>query len=220
MQIMLRHVEQEYTQCLAYGNRSKAMGALRVPVDPFTPFDFQLFRLGAWFMFFFFSVVVLLVAVLFSDLNFPEAAAHFTMFRGLLYPTLMTGLIAIDVYIWKKHHINYLLIFGLDHRSYTNHIEVPCSRHPVPLRNSPLTRLCLDDGAGWFPRHPVERYRLSLRLSRRCTLRALPLPAGHPPSSYARLPPASGQHPTPQGYSLGLEDHMADDCRPILLCNL
>eukprot|EP00045_Choanoeca_perplexa_P011859 m.127141 g.127141 ORF g.127141 m.127141 type:complete len:741 (-) comp15794_c0_seq3:99-2321(-) len=124
MQIMLRHVEQEYTQCLAYGNRSRAMEALRVPIDPFTPFDFQMFRLGAWLTVFLFSVIVLVVAMLASKLHFPEPTAHFTMFRGLLYPTLMTALIAIDVYIWKKHHINYLLIFGLDHRSYTNHIDM------------------------------------------------------------------------------------------------
>lgn len=78
-------------------------------------------------MFFLFSVIVIIIAATTADRGtFSSASAHFTMFRGLLYPTLMTALIAIDVYIWKKHRIDYLLIFGLDHRSYTNHVQVCC----------------------------------------------------------------------------------------------
>ncbi|EGD72103.1 xenotropic and polytropic murine leukemia virus receptor xpr1 [Salpingoeca rosetta] len=121
----IRRIEQVFTERLEHGDRRRAMQKLRVPVDAFQPFDWTTFGLGLWAMFFFFCMGIILVVALRSRVaDYPDHRVMFAMYRGLLYPLIMLAFVAINMYTWRKFHVNYVLIFGLDHRRHTNYIKM------------------------------------------------------------------------------------------------
>eukprot|EP00043_Microstomoeca_roanoka_P019928 m.232408 g.232408 ORF g.232408 m.232408 type:complete len:795 (+) comp17075_c13_seq1:234-2618(+) len=121
----IRRVEKVYTERLEHGDRRRAMQKLRVPDDVFQPFDWTTFGLGLFTMFFFFCMaIILIIAFRSSVADYPQSRVMFAMYRGLLYPLIMLAFVAINMYVWRKFHVNYILIFGLDHRHHTNHISV------------------------------------------------------------------------------------------------
>ena len=117
--------EKVFTERLAYGDRRRAMQKLRVPTDGFHSFDWTTFGLGMWAMFFVFCMtIIVIIAFRTRVADYPDHRVMFPMYRGLLYPLVMIAFVAINMYVWRKHHINYILIFGLDHRRHTNYIKM------------------------------------------------------------------------------------------------
>ena len=121
----ISRVEKVFTERLAHGDRRRAMQKLRVPTDGFHSFDWTTFGLGMWAMFFVFCMtIIVIIAFRTRVADYPDHRVMFPMYRGLLYPLVMIAFVAINMYVWRKHHINYILIFGLDHRRHTNYIKM------------------------------------------------------------------------------------------------
>lgn len=121
----IRRIEQIFTERLEHGNRRRAMQKLRVPEDAFHLFSWDTFFVGAWATFFMYCMLIIVIIAFHSNVNaYQDHRVMFAMYRGLLYPLIMISFVSVNMYIWRKYHVNYVLIFGLDHRNHTNFLQM------------------------------------------------------------------------------------------------
>ncbi|KXJ10942.1 Xenotropic and polytropic retrovirus receptor 1-like [Exaiptasia diaphana] len=120
-------VENLFISELEHGNRSKAMNRLRVPpLGKETTGDLVTFRVGLYCGIFLVLTLVNVIAAIYTD-HSNELETAIRMYRGIFLIVLVTFLLAINTWGWRKAGVNHVLIFELDprnHLSYHQLLEV------------------------------------------------------------------------------------------------
>lgn len=114
---LIEETENIVTFKLESGDRQKAMKRLRVPPLNDVPRPWTAFRVG----FSLGAFVVLLVAVLLTGI-FQQTGDDwrivFRLYRSSLFIIFFIFLVGINIYGWRAHGVNHVLIFELDPRDH------------------------------------------------------------------------------------------------------
>lgn len=124
---LILDTEDLYITELEGGNRSKAMNRLRVPpLQEEQRGDWVSCRAGFYAGLFVMLVSIATVAAFFTD-HSGEFDIAIRIYRGIFLFVLVTFLLALNTYGWRKAGVNHVLIFELDprdHLSYQQLLEV------------------------------------------------------------------------------------------------
>ncbi|XP_032240042.2 xenotropic and polytropic retrovirus receptor 1 isoform X2 [Nematostella vectensis] len=124
---LILEVESIFISELEHGNRSKAMNRLRVPpLGAETTGDWVNFRVGFYAGIFFMMIIINIIAIFYTD-HSGELEVVIRTYRGIFLVVLVTFLLAINTWGWRKAGVNHVLIFELDprnHLSYQQLLEV------------------------------------------------------------------------------------------------
>lgn len=114
---LIEETENIVTFQLESGDRQKAMKRLRVPPLNDAPQPWTAFRVG----FSLGAFVVLLIAVTLTGL-FQQTGDDwrivFRLYRSSLFIILFIFLVGVNIYGWRAHGVNHVLIFELDPRDH------------------------------------------------------------------------------------------------------
>ncbi|KAL9988635.1 hypothetical protein ACROYT_G003101 [Oculina patagonica] len=125
---LILETEDLYISELEDGNRSKAMNRLRVPplAEELRHGNWVSCRVGFLAGLFLMLVSIAIVAAFFTD-HSGEFDIAIRIYRGIFLFVLVTFLLAVNTYGWRKAGVNHVLIFELDprdHLSYQHLLEV------------------------------------------------------------------------------------------------
>lgn len=114
---LIEDTENIVTYQLESGDRQKAMKRLRVPPLNDAPQPWTTFRVGFWLG----ALIVLLAAVVLTGL-FQQTGDDwrivFRLYRSSLFIILFVFLVGVNIYGWRAHGVNHVLIFELDPRDH------------------------------------------------------------------------------------------------------
>lgn len=114
---LIEDTENIVTFHLESGDRQKAMKKLRVPPLNDAPQPWTAFRVGLYLG----AFIVLAVAVTLTGI-FQQAGDDwrivFRLYRSSLFIILFIFLVGINIYGWRAHGVNHVLIFELDPRDH------------------------------------------------------------------------------------------------------
>lgn len=124
---LILETEELYITELEGGNRSRAMNRLRVPpLQELSRGDWVSFKVGFLAGIFLMLVSIATVTAFFTDRN-GEFDIAIRIYRGIFLFVLVTFLLAVNTWGWRKAGVNHVLIFELDprdHLSYHQLLEV------------------------------------------------------------------------------------------------
>eukprot|EP00004_Rigifila_ramosa_P024271 TRINITY_DN6982_c0_g1_i4.p1 TRINITY_DN6982_c0_g1~~TRINITY_DN6982_c0_g1_i4.p1 ORF type:complete len:776 (-),score=185.63 TRINITY_DN6982_c0_g1_i4:8-2335(-) len=109
--------EEIYASVLEAGDRSMARSKLRVEQDT-DPHLWSTFFLGLYLGIFLTAIFIVVVASGEGLVVDPEWQSIFRMYRGFMIPIVFFFLLGLDVFVWLKYKINYILIFEMDPRDH------------------------------------------------------------------------------------------------------
>lgn len=125
---MILETEDLYITELEDGNRSKAMNRLRVPpLQERSGGNWVSCKVGFLAGLFLMLVSIATVAAFFTVHNEGEFDIAIRIYRGIFLFVLVTFLLAVNTWGWRKAGVNHVLIFELDprdHLSYQQLLEV------------------------------------------------------------------------------------------------
>lgn len=114
---LIEDTENIVTYHLESGDRQKAMKRLRVPPLNDAPQPWTAFRVG----FSLGAFVVLAIAVALTGIFHQTGEEWFIVFRlyrSSLFIIFFIFLVGINIYVWRAHGVNHVLIFELDPRDH------------------------------------------------------------------------------------------------------
>ncbi|XP_031565789.1 xenotropic and polytropic retrovirus receptor 1 homolog [Actinia tenebrosa] len=124
---IILEVENLFITELEQGNRSKAMNRLRVPpLGKELSGDLVTFRVGLYFGVFLMLSLVNVIAAFYTKTK-GDLEVAIRIYRGIFLIVLVTFLLALNTWGWRKAGVNHVLIFELDprhHLSYHQLLEV------------------------------------------------------------------------------------------------
>eukprot|EP00055_Hartaetosiga_balthica_P005341 m.15515 g.15515 ORF g.15515 m.15515 type:complete len:800 (+) comp4487_c1_seq1:32-2431(+) len=117
--IEMKRVEALFTDVFFDGDRARAMNELHIPVNVHHPFDHLTFQMGVFFALFVVGTVAGVIAASTSTTlsDYPHHKIFIVLMRPVMFPIIMLAFLGINAYVWRKFHVNYALIFSLNHRN-------------------------------------------------------------------------------------------------------
>lgn len=114
---LIEETENIVTFQLESGDRQKAMKRLRVPPLNDAPQPWTAFRVGLFLGAFLMLIVAVTLTGIFQQTG-DDWRIVFRLYRSSLFIILFIFLVGVNVYGWRAHGVNHVLIFELDPRDH------------------------------------------------------------------------------------------------------